>query len=141
MCITIDLKAKTASVIFLLFCCTGVTWYNNKMITQTNQASDIQAHVECDIVETSKIDSIYHTNWEYIYNNQTYTFTDESTLEPYNHECCIVIDSPFDTIECVSSTDDYYLYMIIFWLFTFVYVICACCICREQKTVYINNSV
>lgn len=140
MCISIQVKAKTAAVIFLLFCSAGTTWYSNRMVKNIQSDNSRQAHVQCDIIETQEIDGVYHTNWEYMYKNQTYTYTDESSNSPENHVCCIIIDYPFKIVDCfVATVTEFYIYMIGMWLFTAIFIFCACYICRERKDIYVQQ--
>lgn len=140
MCISIQIKSKTAVSIFLLFCSIMVTLYSNEKIEKIQLNKSKQVHVNCTVIDTQEINGLYHTNWKYKYNNQTYTFTDESVNNAKNHICCILLNNPFETVTCnTEQLFKFYMYMVCIWMITISYTYCAYYVCRERKNAYISS--
>ena len=116
----------TTTMIGFLFCSVMTTWYSDKMINNNHRDIKSQSRVECDMLETQELNGIYHTNWEYVYNNQTYTYADESSITPESHDCCLLVEQPFKIVDCVSSSNTkFYLFTICMWAVTVMYICCA----------------
>ena len=136
MCISIQIKFKTAVVLFTLGALALGTWLGHRAI-QTNVAEKASIeYVECDIIMSlpsleNGIES-WHNNWNYVFANETYSFTDETPNKAVTHTCCLSIDNPYTVTPCVK--DKVFLttlYLVAGW-FVGLCILGIMWVCREK---------
>jgi hypothetical protein len=104
MCIAIQVKLKPAVIGVILLGLSIGTYFGNKKYKQIDAEQNSMIFTECVLMNTAQPDAgIWHNNWQYAYDNQTYVYTDETTKAPETHTCCITTTNLYDPITCANN--------------------------------------
>lgn len=137
MCITIKLTLKQAVVGFVLGALALGTYLGHLRIQETSKKLNVVDTVQCELLSqttTNDTPPKWHNNWIYLYDNETYTFTDETTNKADPHVCCVKKLNAYRTIDCPKNDINMTVfYLICGWLCGTVILLVIWCCSREKK--------
>jgi hypothetical protein len=107
MCITIQVTCKQAITFLILFGLGLGTYLGHLSIQDTIESKNTTEEVQCVLISSNPINNdgelMYHNNWQYLYENRTYSHTDETDYPPKNYMCCINRNDAYNVIDCVTD--------------------------------------
>jgi hypothetical protein len=136
MCNTVKLTLKQVSIVFILGVLGLGTYLGHIKIQEESKIFDNIEIETCEILSTTKtndIQPIWHNNWQYTYDNETYSFTDETNYEPEEYSCCFEKLNPCDTVKCpINHFSEYTFYLACGWSVGILMMVVIWCCTREQ---------
>lgn len=103
MCIAIKINLKHISIVIILGVLGLGTYLGHNKIQEESKVLDNIEIETCELLATTKtndVQPVWHNKWQYTYDNETYSFTDETDREPKEYSCCFEKLSPYDIVEC-----------------------------------------
>jgi hypothetical protein len=120
MCISIQIKFRTAVVLGVFASLAFGTWLWHSVALTNNIDRASMERITCNIVSSSPVVEndikTWHNNWSYNFENQTYSFTNNTPWHARSIGCCVVISDPCNVVKCVKDNSfNNNAYLILGW--------------------------
>lgn len=137
MCIAIQVKLKTAVVGFILGALALGTYLGHNSI-QTNIADrSNQAELHCELITSHPSGqhgvSKWHNTWDYVFQNETFTTTNVTLVEPQSHVCCVDVSDPYTITVCVRNMVTMYVFYLSSGWFVGWCILVVMWVCRDKQ--------